>query len=114
MPLLRIETNVTADEDQCQTLITEASQTVARELGKPEQYVMVALEPNARMLFAGGPAPLAYLELRSIGLAENQTAPLSAALCDLMERTLGIRKDRVFINFASVPPAMWGWNGGTF
>ncbi len=113
MPLLRIETNVTVEEDQCQTLIAEASQTVARELGKPEQYVMVALEPSARMLLAGGPAPLAFLELRSIGLAENQTAPLSAALCDLMERTLGIRKDRVFINFANVPPAMWGWNGGT-
>ena len=86
----------------------------ATELGKPERYVMVAIEPTTPMLFAGSSDPTCYLELKSIGLPEDKTADLSNALSLEIEKQLGVSKDRVYIEFADAPRKMWGWNGGTF
>jgi len=114
MPFLKIQSNTAIDEADTAALLAEASKLVAQELGKPENYVMVALEPARSMLFAGSDAPLAYLELKSIGLPESKTTALSAALCNLIETRLGIPASRVYIEFADAPRAMWGWDGGTF
>ena len=65
------------------------------------------------MLFGGDNAPLAYLELKSIGLLESQTNELSAMLCQLMH-DYAIPVDRVYIEFMDAPRKMWGWNGSTF
>lgn len=112
MPLLSITTNQAPTK--AQALLAEASALVARELGKSERYVMVRLEHNPLMCFAGSDAPLAYLELKSIGLEEAQTGALSRALCGLMESALGVPPDRVYIEFCDAPRKMWGWNSGTF
>ena len=114
MPYLKIQTNQELDTDQGRALLSQASSLVARELGKPESYVMVALELPTPMLFAGQDAPLAYLELKSIGLPDSKTKALSQALCGMMEEATGISKERVYIEFADAPRAMWGWNGSTF
>lgn len=114
MPFLRIQTNVTVAKGDSAPFIAEASKLVAAELGKPERYVMVVLEDARPMLFAGTDAPLAYLELKSIGLPQAGTAALSAALCGLLERGLKVPKDRVYIEFAAAQGPWWGWNGATF
>ncbi len=114
MPYLMIQTNQTLDETVEKALLSKASKQVASELGKPESYVMVALEANVPMLFAGDDSPLAYLELKSIDLPEDKTRQLSIALCNLMEESAGISKERVYIEFTNVKRNMWGWNGSTF
>ncbi|MCO6411897.1 MAG: hypothetical protein J5I92_04055 [Thiogranum sp.] len=114
MPVLKILTNQSLDAATQKTLISRASQEVAAILGKPERYVMVSVEHNPAMLFGGSDAPLAYLELKSIGLPETRTPELSSSLCKLMHEQLGLAADRVYIEFADAPRAMWGWNGGTF
>ena len=113
MPYLKIQTNQHLDPEQSHTLINKASKLVASELGKPENYVMVALTPPVPMLFAGSNEPTAYLELKSIGLPESRTADLSMALCNLMA-DLNIDPNRVYIEFADAPRSMWGWDGKTF
>lgn len=114
MPFLKIQTNQSLDDTRRAALLQQASQTVARQLGKPESYVMVALEAERPMLFAGSDAPLAYLELKSIGLPAAATATLSHSLCALMAEHLNLAQDRVYIEFADAAPKMWGWNGATF
>ncbi len=114
MPLLKIRTNQTIDADRQKILMSRASQEVAGILGKPERYVMVSVEQNSAMLFGGSDAPLAYLELKSIGLPESRTAVFSKALAELLNDQLGLPPDRIYIEFADAPRAMWGWNGGTF
>ena len=114
MPLLKIQTNQPIDADRQRTLISKASQQLASILGKPERYVMVSVEHNPAMLFGGSDAPLAYLELKSIGLAESRTADFSRALANLLHDELGLAADRIYIEFSDAPRAMWGWNGGTF
>ncbi|MEW6645756.1 MAG: phenylpyruvate tautomerase MIF-related protein [Pseudomonadota bacterium] len=114
MPYLLIKTNITPADGAVQPLLQRASRQVAQALGKPEDYVMVALEHSCPMLFAGNDAPLAYLELKSIGLPRTRTAELSAQLAGLLHEELGIAADRVYIEFADAAGPLWGWNGATF
>ena len=114
MPLLKIQSNHPIESTAGEQLLAAASRLVAEQLGKPERYVMVALEPPVPMLFGGSADPLAYLELKSIGLPEAKTGDLSRALCQLIQDQLNIPPERIYIEFADAPRAMWGWNSGTF
>ncbi|MBT3016944.1 MAG: phenylpyruvate tautomerase MIF-related protein [Candidatus Thiodiazotropha endolucinida] len=114
MPLLKITTNQPLDQDRLEPLLKHASESVAAILGKPERYVMVSIEHNPQMLFAGSRDALAYLELKSIGLPDDQTRQISNALCQLMERQLAISPDRIYIEFSAAERHQWGWNSSTF
>jgi len=114
MPYFKIQTNKELNDDTRQDVLKKASATIAKELGKPESYVMVAFDPAVPMLFAGSDEPCAYMELKSIGLPESKTAVLSESLCSLIETELGIPPSSSYIEFADAPRKMWGWNSGTF
>jgi phenylpyruvate tautomerase PptA (4-oxalocrotonate tautomerase family) len=113
MPYLRIQTNLEPLPDAIPGLLAALSAGVARALGKSERYVMVALDAAAPMLFAGTDAPLAYVELKSIGLPDRVES-LARTLCDLVWERLGIPAERIYIEFTDAPAGRWGWNGGTF
>src|SRR5210317_10710 len=114
MPFLKIQTNLSLDQDKQTALLSQSSQLIAEILGKPEKYVAVSLEYNPAMMFSGNTQPLAYLELKSIGLPGNATSSYSQSLCDLVNAELGIEKDRIYIEFANADRNMWGWNSATF
>jgi phenylpyruvate tautomerase PptA (4-oxalocrotonate tautomerase family) len=75
---------------------------------------MVALQPDTAMVFSGSDEPVAFLELKSVGLPARKTKDLSEALCQLIEGHLGIPRDRVYVKFIDVKGHMWGWKGDTF
>lgn len=114
MPLLQIKTNTDIEPGHRGPLLQEASKLIAEALGKPERYVMLTLETQQPMLFAGTDEPAAYLELKSIGLPTDTTKALSGTLCDFINKRLNIPKDRIYIEFADAKRNMFGWNGGTF
>lgn len=114
MPTLIIQTNVDTPPDQRGNILKDASSMVTGLLGKPESYIMVILKNSTDMLFAGDGTPLAYLELKSLGLPEDRTAEFSAALCDFVADRFGIAPERVYIEFASPPRHLFGWSRGTF
>ena len=114
MPLLKIQTNIRLEQAAEPALLKQLSETVANELGKPERYVMVTIETDIAMLFAGSDQPTAYLELKSLDLPEEKNAELSKALCGAIAQTLSISSDRIYIEFTSPPRHMWGWKGTTF
>jgi phenylpyruvate tautomerase len=114
MPFLRVQVNTELAPPRAKALAAKASALVAEQLGKPERYVMTSVEHNPAMLFAGTDAPLAFLELKSIGLQESETADASRALCQLVAGETGIDPERIYIEFTDAPRKMWGWNNGTF
>jgi phenylpyruvate tautomerase PptA (4-oxalocrotonate tautomerase family) len=114
MPFLKIQTNQILTGDEAKSLASKASALVAEQLGKPESYVMTSVENNPAMTFAGTDAPLAFLELKSIGLPESATAGASRALCELLSSETGIDTARIYIEFSDAPRKMWGWNNSTF
>jgi phenylpyruvate tautomerase PptA (4-oxalocrotonate tautomerase family) len=114
MPFLKITINQPLDQEKASELLKHAAKSVATLLGKPERYVMLSIEHNPHMLFAGSDDPLAYLELKSIGLPDDQTKQISHALCQLMEQQLAISAARVYIEFSATERHQWGWNSATF
>lgn len=114
MPTLIIKTNATIPANESEAIIKRASAQIAELLGKPERYVMVILEPTPAMCFGGETSPLAFLELKSLGLPEDRTPALSAALCELLQETLEVPPSRIYIEFASPPRHLFGFDGKTF
>jgi len=114
MPYLKIQTNLPLTKAAQRAILKHASLLVSSELEKPEEYVMVALQPDTPMFFSGNDEPVAFLELKSIGLPVRRTKTLCRALCGMIEQHLGIASDRVYVKFIDVAHSMWGWKGDTF
>lgn len=114
MPYLNLTTNVSISNTETSELLNRFSRLLAQETGKPECYVMVEITADKPMLFAGNNKPLAYIECKSIGLEIAQTKALSAAICQLLQTTLHIDSERVYIEFSDCKADYWGWNGSTF
>lgn len=114
MPYLKLETNQVLTPESCQQQLKNLSKGVAEILGKSENHVMIALESAKPMFFAGNNQPTAFVELKSLGLPESQTATFSKALCTLIETQMGIKADSIYIEFSDPARHMWGWNGITF
>jgi phenylpyruvate tautomerase PptA (4-oxalocrotonate tautomerase family) len=108
MPYLKIQTNLPLSKQAERNILKDASLLVG------EEFVMIAVQPDTPMLFAGTDDPVAFLELKSIGLPAQKTKQLSQTLCALINSHLGIRPERVYVKFIDVRRGMWGWKGDTF
>lgn len=114
MPYLSIQTNLALDEQKTALLIKKVSQMTADILGKPESYVMVAIQAGTPMSFAGDREPTAYVQLKSLGLPESSTTDFSQAICSLIHAELNINTNRIYVEFSGPQRHMWGWDNRTF
>lgn len=112
MPLLEIITNTVVDSEQ--VIATRASKLTAELLAKPESYVMVRIQTEQSLLFAGSNEPAALVQLKSLGLPEKNTAELSASICDFISSEFYIDSARIYIEFSNPERHMWGWDKRTF
>jgi len=112
MPLLEISTNIQISNNQA--IAEQASKLTADILGKPESYVMVKIQPEQTLIFAGNNEPAAHVKLKSLGLPETNTAEFSAKICAFISTELAINSSRIYIEFANPERHMWGWDSRTF
>jgi len=114
MPLLKITTSVSASREQSK-LLANLSQLIADRLGKPESYVMTAIEHPSLMTFGGTTEPACYVELKNIGrFSAELTQRLSAELCERLSSALGVAPNRIYIEFSDAEGYLWGHDGETF
>ena len=114
MPLLKLETTVIITEEKRKALLAALSKAVAATIGKPEQYDMVMIG-SAAILMSGNPGDAAFVDVRSIGgLTGDVNRKLSQQVCKLLNDTLGVAENRIYLNFTDVQASNWGWNGSTF
>ncbi|CAN6804894.1 unnamed protein product [Brassica oleracea var. botrytis] len=100
MPCLNISTNVSLDGVDTSSILSEATSSVAKIIGKPENYVMIVLKGSVPMAFGGTEDPAAYGELVSIGgLNPDVNKQLSAAVSAIIETKLSVPKSRFFLKF---------------
>jgi len=116
MPLINVYTSAPPLPDaRAGALLRSLSKTLATELGKPESYVMTCLVPQTSMTFGGTDAPACYAELKNIGtLSQDTTERLSKILCGLLSKELDVPQSRIYLEFKSVEPHLFGFNGETF
>ncbi|RDH81274.1 MAG: hypothetical protein DIZ80_14305 [endosymbiont of Galathealinum brachiosum] len=112
MPLLTIKTNIQLENKI--SIAELASELTTQILGKPESYVMVNIEDNQCLMFAGDHQPCALVKLKSLNLPETTTTDFSSSLCDFINTQTGIDTSRIYIEFSNPERHMWGWNKRTF
>ena len=114
MPLLKLETTIALTEEKRLALLASLSKTLAETTGKPEGYVMITAA-HADILMSGKPGPAAFVDTRGIGgLSGDVNRRLSEKLCRLLNESLGVPPDRVYLNFTEIDAGNWGWKGNTF
>ncbi|XVF55019.1 hypothetical protein PTKIN_Ptkin06aG0002700 [Pterospermum kingtungense] len=109
MPCLNLSTNVNLDGVDTSSILSEATSSVAKLIGKPEAYVMIVLKGSVPMAFGGTEQPAAYGELVSIGgLNPDVNKKLSAAIAAILESKLQVPKSRVPTLDGMDPPSESG------
>lgn len=114
MPVLVVNTNVTADKVPAD-FKKRATDVVAKSLGKPVAYIAVQVNPGVNMSFGGTDEPAALCDLTSIGaLSVESNKAHSKHIMDLLKDTLAIDSSRIYISFHNMPKADIGYSGTTF
>jgi phenylpyruvate tautomerase PptA (4-oxalocrotonate tautomerase family) len=55
------------------------------------------------------------VDVRSIGgLSGDVNRQLSQKVCRLLNESLRVPQDRIYLNFTDVEAGNWGWKGNTF
>ncbi|GAB1542772.1 phenylpyruvate tautomerase MIF-related protein [Scytonema sp. NUACC21] len=116
MPLIKVQTSVsTPATAEIEAMLKNLSAQLAKHTGKPESYVMTALETGIPMSFGGTTDPVCYIEIKSIGtMLPQQTKEMSQDFCQEINKALGVPQNRIYIEFTDSRATMWGWNGSTF
>ncbi|KAF2306477.1 hypothetical protein GH714_018424 [Hevea brasiliensis] len=111
MPCLNLSTNVSLDGVDTSAILSEATSTVAKIIGKPEAvrsscalYASYVCDDCVKgivpIAFGGTEQPAAYGELVSIGgLGPDVNKKLSAAISAILETKLSVSKSRFFLKF---------------
>ena len=75
---------------------------------------MITLSQSA-MLMSGKPGDAAFVDVRGIGgLSGDVNRRLSQKVCGLLNESLGVPPDRIYLNFTELEASNWGWKGNTF
>ena len=114
MPYLKIETNASLASLECESALKSLSAKIARQLNKPEDYVMTRIEHSLSMSFAGTNEPCAYCSLLSLGLEDEKIPELSQSLTEAVAKFLPVKPDRIYIHFQSPQRRHFAHNGKPF
>ena len=114
MPYFKIETNQKLDAARAEKLSKDMSSFLSGLLGKPERVIMVSFYHSVTMMFSENTSPVAYVEVKSIGLTQEKCPEYAKAVCEFIETALNVAPDRVYIDFANIDGKMFGWNKQTF
>ena len=114
MPYIKLTTTAKVDAAKAQALKAGFGKAIECFPGKTEQWLMVAVEDDNRMWFRGDDsAATAMVDVDLLGsISKPASEKMTAALCDLLQKELGVSPDRVYVKYTGY--ADWGWNGSNF
>lgn len=114
MPVFTVNTNVPKEKVPVDFKI-QATDVIAKSLGKPASYIAVQVNAGQDISFGGTNEAAAVCDLVSIGALSVETNKKhSKALMALLEKTLKVSPSRVYISFKNANKADIGFNSTTF
>lgn len=113
MPFIDSKITIPLSEDKKDLLKSELGKAVSL-LNKPESFLMVGFEDNYDLYMGGRKLDKgAYVSVSLFGNASSSAyEKMTASICDLYEKELGIPKASVYVTYHGVND--WGWNGQNF
>ena len=113
MPFIDSKITVPVSAEKREILKKELCRSMAI-LNKPEAFLMLGFEDNYDLHM--GEKKLEKGAYVAVSLFGNSTKAayeeMTAFICDLFEKELGIPKDAVYVTYHGIND--WGWNGTNF
>lgn len=114
MPVFTVNTNVPVDKVPAD-FKTQATEVIAKSLGKPASYIAVHVNAGQNISFGGTDEAAALCDLVSIGaLSVESNKKHSKNLMALLEKTLKVSPSRAYISFKNTSKADIGFQSTTF
>jgi len=113
MPFIDSKITVTVSQEKRDVLKAEFGKAMSI-IGKPEGFLMVGFEDNYDLYMGGEKLEKgAYVSVSLFGNASKAAyEKMTASICELYEKELGIPKNKVYVTYHGVSD--WGWNGQNF
>lgn len=113
MPFIDSKITVPVTAEEKEKIKSELGKAVTT-LHKTETYLMVGIEDNYDLWLAGKKLEKgAYVSVSLYGSAAPEDYDkLTAQICDLYAKELGIPGDAIYVSYH--PVTDWGWNGSNF
>ena len=114
MPYIQLKTTAGVSAEKKTALKAAFGKAIESFPGKNENWLMVNIEDQQRMWFRGDDsenAAMVDVDLLG-GVSKPASEKMTAALCDLLQKELGVSPTRVYVKYTGY--ADWGWNGTNF
>ncbi|HKK68941.1 MAG TPA: phenylpyruvate tautomerase MIF-related protein [Bacteroidales bacterium] len=111
MPYFSLETNRKIDAKVQFT--KAATDFISGLLEKPSKFIMISLKDQHEMRFAGSTDATAFIQLRSIGLPDDNERLISE-ICRFTEKEINIPAERIYVELIYLKREEFGWNGKSF
>ncbi|NLA77034.1 MAG: hypothetical protein GX851_04285 [Clostridiales bacterium] len=113
MPYINLKTTEAVSAEKGEAIKAKFGKAIENFPGKTERWLVVGIEDNARLWFAGESVPCAYAEVALLGKASGEAYDrMTAALTDIISSELSTPPDKIYIKYEECEH--WGWNGGNF
>lgn len=113
MPFINSKITMKVSEEKKEAIKSDLGQAISI-LGKPESFLMVGFD-DEYCLYMGGEKMEkgAFISVSLFGNASGASyEKMTAEICRIYEKRLGIPQDKVYITYSGVND--WGWNGKNF
>ncbi len=113
MPFIDSKITLTVSQEKRDIIKSELGKSMSI-IGKPESFLMVGIEDNYDLYMGGRKLEKgAYVSVSLFGSASKAAyEKMTATICDLYEKELGIPSNAVYVTYHGVND--WGWNGSNF
>lgn len=114
MPYIELKTTKTVSDEKAAAIKCALGKAIECFPGKTEGWLMVAVEDGLRMWFRGDDSDdSALVDVCLLGDVNSEGAEkMTCALCDILEKELGIPSERVYVKYSGYKN--WGWNNTNF
>lgn len=113
MPFIDSKITVPVSQEKRETLKAELEKAVSI-INKPESFLMLGFEDQYDLYMGGKKLDKgAYVAVSLFGNASSDAYnKMTAKICDIYERELGIPGNAVYVTYHGVKD--WGWDGKNF
>lgn len=113
MPFIDSKITGSVTQDRREAVKSELGKAISI-LNKSEKFLMIGMEDHYDLYMAGEKMEKgAYVSVSLFGNASSEAYDkMTAAICEIYERELGIPADCVYVTYHGVND--WGWNGKNF
>ncbi len=113
MPYIELKTDKKISKEIESELVRRFGKAIETFPGKTERYLMVNVEGERAMAFAGEIGNCCMVSIDLLGSAsEDVYAAMTKLTCKLVSEALDIPTDRIYVKYSEFK--IWGWNNINF